>query len=40
MATTTKIFGTGKREGHDASTFYNRKIFAARANTANWQTTD
>ncbi len=29
MATTTKVFGTGKREGHDASTFYNRKIFAA-----------
>ena len=29
MATTAKVFGTGKREGHDASTFYNRKIFAA-----------
>ncbi len=25
--TTTKSFGTGKREGHDATTFYNRKLF-------------
>ena len=25
--TKTKAFGTGKREGHDASSFYNRRIF-------------
>ncbi|MEW6350128.1 MAG: site-specific DNA-methyltransferase [Thermodesulfobacteriota bacterium] len=25
--TATKSFGTGKREGHDASTFYSRKLF-------------
>lgn len=27
MATKTRDFGTGKREGHDASDFYNRRIF-------------
>ena len=26
MATTTKAFGTGKREGHDASAFYSRQL--------------
>lgn len=28
-ATATRSFGTGKREAHDSSTFYGRKLFAA-----------
>jgi len=28
--TATKSFGTGKREGHDASSFYGRKIYSVR----------
>lgn len=29
-ATATRSFGTGKREAHDSSAFYGRKLFAAR----------
>ena len=32
----TKTFGTGKREGHDASSFYNRRIFATN-DAVGWQ---
>lgn len=31
MATKTQTFGTGKREGHDASDFYARRLFAGVA---------
>ena len=36
--TTTKSFGTGKRENHDSSSFYRRKLFKTRASEETTET--